>query len=252
MVRINILHYLSTGFTKFTKLSEDPMIQIAKPGELKKEYETLIQKETDSFKKEREAEMKASEALIKKLREEEEYQRIIEEEKLMMDEEIARKLAQELNTIENKNNEVSNLLLSNNNSRKNGPLDRFLVNTNMKSPAVQPCSLKRSEEKTIDYSKKDYTCRILCPDIGNDRVKTDMNRAIINKGPPTLSMLNHQISLELQQVLDWGDHSDSSDSIESECQYFKPIDYRKSIPCQRTTPIRVPAMKGEIKPKNIR
>lgn len=213
------------------------MIKIAKPGELKKEYETQKRKESESFKKEREAEIKASEALINKLQEEEEYRKIIEEEKLRLDEEIARKLAEELNTgTEHKvmKEPYSGMKTSNNkiNTKKNGPLDRFLQSKSGKNTS--------GPEKKIDYAKKDYTCRVLCHDISNDWEKDE-------EMGHSLSMLNQQISLELQHALDMADHSDSSDSIESECRYFKPIDYRRSIPSQKVTPIRVPAIRGTVK-----
>lgn len=73
-----------------------PPIRVASPGAIRREYEAQKMKEDLELKKERDAEAKASEALIKKMKEEEEYEEALRQEKLRFDEEVARRLALEI------------------------------------------------------------------------------------------------------------------------------------------------------------
>lgn len=143
---------------------EKPLIKIANPGEIRKEYENEKQIAEAELKKQRDLESKASEALIRKLTQEEELEKSVEEEKLRFDREIAKQIAKNLW------NEAGPSSLK----KKQIPLDRFL---------------KKNVEAEI---------------------------------------------------------SDSSDCIESECRYFKPIDYKSIPPSKALSPIKIPT-----KPPNI-
>ncbi|KAJ8972814.1 hypothetical protein NQ317_009510 [Molorchus minor] len=74
-------------------LEEEPQIIVSYPGEIRKEYEVQKQKEDEEVKKRRAEEDKASEELIRKLKDQEDYERAAKEEKLKLDEQIAKKLA---------------------------------------------------------------------------------------------------------------------------------------------------------------
>ncbi|KAL3280811.1 hypothetical protein HHI36_004042 [Cryptolaemus montrouzieri] len=233
---------------------ETPVIRLAEPGELKREYETQIQKETETIRKEREAEAKASEELIRKLREQEEYQKVLEEEKLRLDEEIAKKLADELNCAEKHekfdttecSQSTSKLKKQSNCVKKVGPLDRFLKAKDSKSATIVS-SIKDDQNKKLSFDKKEFTCRILCQDIGNDNSLNLLNKkSKVDINLTNLNVWNKKINTELNRVIEVEGNSDSSDSIDSEYRYFKPVDCRRIPPRQKTTPIKVPTSRVKV------
>lgn len=164
---------------------ELPLIKIASPGEIRKEYESQKQIEEANLQKQRELETKASEELIRKLTAEEEHEKSVLEEKTRLDREIAKQIAKNLSNEAGPSNLKS--------VKKQVPLDRYL---------------------------KDFTTRIL-----------------YQKGKG-----DSKVHLQLQRVA--GDASDSSDCIESECRYFKPIDYKSIPPSKALSPIKVPSKLG--------
>ncbi|KAK4880154.1 hypothetical protein RN001_008300 [Aquatica leii] len=109
--------------------------------------------------------------------------------------------------------------------KKQGPIDKLLQNLNQKvSITVHPT--------------KEYTCKNLCQKSLQD-VKVLSNKKV-------------------QKVID-GEVTDSNDSIDSECRYFKPIEQRYTTLSKKVTLLKVPAVvrtastviigppKGEIK-----
>ncbi|KAK9890494.1 hypothetical protein WA026_010575 [Henosepilachna vigintioctopunctata] len=227
---------------------ETPSVRLAEPGELKREYETEMQKESEVIRLEREAEAKASEDLIKKIREEEEYKKIVEEEKLRLDEEVAKKLADELNSTEknweSKETECSQSTSQMKNHSSNvpnvGPLDRFFKYKQLKDINKPSTDI---QNKKIDFSKKEYTCRILCQDISDEWDYVGWKSNINSRN---MNVISKKSSAEVNALLEAEGNSDSSDSIDSEYRYFKPIDYRRNPPCQKSIPIKVPTVKAEV------
>lgn len=63
-------------------VSDQPVIVVASPGEIRREYEKERSKHVEEQRKMREAEEKASAILIKKLKQEEELRKQMEEKKL--------------------------------------------------------------------------------------------------------------------------------------------------------------------------
>ncbi|VEN45677.1 unnamed protein product [Callosobruchus maculatus] len=80
-------------------VEEEKIIVVARPGEIRKEYERQKQNEEEELRKLREAEAKASQMLIKKLEQEDDYKRAVMEEKMKIDAIIAKKLAKRLTFI---------------------------------------------------------------------------------------------------------------------------------------------------------
>ncbi|CAG9858352.1 unnamed protein product [Phyllotreta striolata] len=187
-------------------LEEKRDIIVAKPGEIRKEYEVQRQKELEEQNRKKAQEIKASEDLIKKIKEEEEYQKSLLEEKLKCDEMLAKKLAEKLSN----DDPSSSKSKPKSTPKKRGPLDKFVK--------------KDEESKTNNpntFANKDYTCWMLQSD----------SEAILQKVPKKI----HQ----LQKLVDLDTHSDGSDCIESEMRYFKPIDYRLNPPSHRKPPLKV-------------
>lgn len=151
-------------------LTEQPLIKLATPGEIRKEYEKQKEAEETELKKQRELENKASEELIKKLTAEDEFELSVAEEKVRVDREIAKQIAKNLWSEAGPSKVTAT-------TSQQGPLDRFI------------------RRRRKDVVKE--------PEI-----------------------------------------SDSSDCIESECRYFKPIDYKSVPPSKAVSPIKVPAKMG--------
>ncbi|CAH2002477.1 unnamed protein product [Acanthoscelides obtectus] len=193
-------------------VEEEKMIVVARPGEIRKEYEDQKHQEEEEIRKLKEAEARASEDLIQKLKEEDDYEKAVMEEKLRMDEIIAKKLAEEIALEKFKENT----------NKKQGSLDRFLVKDNETITSQD----QHAKKKPINnFYTKEYTCRILCLD---DK-KSEAHKKVFS---PIIKKKIQQI----QKIVDM-DVSDSSDCFESEMRYFKPIDHR--FPSQRKPPIKI-------------
>lgn len=161
--------------------------------------------------------MKASEDLIRKICEEEDYERAVVEEKLKLDEQVAKKLAEELALNNPSTSKVKQ-------TKRLGPMDKFVKQEN-------DMTLQNVQKKQINnFATKEYTCRILCLD-NNDSYKKVLSPIIPKK------------IQQLQKIADTDITSDSSDCIESELRYFKPIDYRGNPPSEGKPAIRVPTKK---------
>ncbi|XP_025834697.1 uncharacterized protein LOC108735769 [Agrilus planipennis] len=165
-------------------------------------------------------ETRASELLIRKLKEEEELEKSIIEEKLKNDEQVAKQLAEELcfdpGPSTSKHSERS--------FKKRGPLDTFLRNMANKQLSV---SLKPiPDEKCDNYRKKDFTTQVLLQDRSASLIK--------NNDSITFYKLN-KVASERQSL-------DSNDAITCECIYFKPIEQKKIPPSKTIKILRVPAV----------
>ncbi|KAJ8915628.1 hypothetical protein NQ315_003412 [Exocentrus adspersus] len=200
-------------------MEEVSEIVVSYPGEIRKEYEMQKQKEEEEFRKKCEADLKASEDLIRKIREEEDYERTVMEEKLKLDENVAKKLAQELAVADPSTSKVNQV-------RMLGPMDKFLKQNNV--------SQNTFKKKLNDFASKEYTCKILCVD--NKKNSDDVSHKMFS---PILPKKIQQ----LQKVTDTDVTSDGSDCIESELRYFKPIDYRTNPPSAGKPAIKVPTKK---------
>ncbi|XP_074030853.1 uncharacterized protein isoform X2 [Leptinotarsa decemlineata] len=201
-------------------LEEKPEIRVSHPGEIRKEYELQKQKEDEEFRKLQEAELKASEELIKKLKDEEDYQQAVIEEKLKMDEQVAKKLASEMSL-------STSFSKSKIFCKKSGPMDKFIKKDNETITSENEGPDRKSTYN--NYDTKEYTCRVLRLDtVDKNKDRTQIFSPIIKK----------KIQ-QIQKIVDAGTASDSSDCIESEMRYFKPIDHRLNPPSQGKAPIKV-------------
>lgn len=156
------------------------------------------------MQRQRDIEVKASEELIRKITEEEEFEKSVVEEKIRLDREIAKQIAKNLCSEAGPSNIKS--------MKKQGPLDRFLKNA--------------ETNKNNRYATKDFAARILC-----QKNKADTK---------TL----HKSHLQIQRLAAEAEVSDSSDCIESECRYFKPIDHKSIPPSKALSPIKIPTKMG--------
>lgn len=197
-------------------VSEKSSIRIASPGEIKREYELEKQKQELELKKKREAEAKASEALIQKLKEEEEYQRCVEEEKIKFDEVVAKQIAQKLN---DSNPGPSSLPTSKH--KKHGPLDKFL----------RYDFTANSQQGASSTGTKVFTTRILCQD-SKQSVHSQQR------------MVHRRVNPQIRRITVETEVCHSSDSIESECRYFKPIDHKNVPQSKAVTVIKLPTKMG--------
>ncbi|KAG5883149.1 hypothetical protein JTB14_033400 [Gonioctena quinquepunctata] len=201
-------------------LEEKHEIRVSHPGEIRKEYELQKRKDDAELERRRETELKASEELIKKLKDEEDHRIAVMEEKLKLDEQVARKLASEM-SFSTPSFSKSKIIY-----RKYGPMDKFIKKDNETITSQNAESEKKSAN---NFATKEYTCRVLRldkDDSGDDRTKVFS---------PIIKKKNQQI----QKIVDTGTASDSSDCIESEMRYFKPIDHRLNPPTQGKAPIQI-------------
>jgi hypothetical protein len=96
---------------------------------------------------------------------------------------------------------------------------------------------KRANAFMNNFATKEYTCRILCQEISSkDTTKS------VNESKTLLQKKNKRI----QKITESETLNDRSNSIESECLYFKPIDYRHNPPSEGVAPIKVPAKKPNV------
>ncbi|KAJ8972813.1 hypothetical protein NQ317_009509 [Molorchus minor] len=92
------------------------------------------------------------------------------------------------------------------------------------------------QKKTIsNFATKEYTCRVLCLD-SNEKKPNVIQKASLS--PMIMKKLQ-----QLQKVVDTEVTSDSSDCIESELRYFKPIDHRINPRSHGKLPIKIPTRK---------
>lgn len=164
------------------------------------------------LKKQREIEAKASEELIRKITEEDEHEKRIIDEKIKFDQEVAKQIAKNICSEAG----PSNVTVTKP-PKKQVPLDRFL----------------KSGEKTgfftnVDYLSKNFTTKVLCQ---------TGRKLTTEKG----ALKQH---LQIQRIVSDAEVSDGSDSIESECRYFKPIDYKSVPPVKAIPPIKIPTRMG--------
>lgn len=95
---------------------------------------------------------------------------------------------------------------------------------------------QKSEKSNLltNFAKKEYTCRILCQD---------------KESQKNLNMESHiQRKNKKIQEIAASEIDDRSNSIESECIYFKPIDHRHNPPSEGLAPIKVPTKKPSVSP----
>lgn len=168
--------------------ADQPLIKIASPGAIRKEYENEKQRDDAELRQQRDLESKASEELIKKLAAEEEFTKTVEEEKLRMDREVAKQIARSFMDEAGPSNATITTK-----GKKQVQLDRFLKKNQMQKG-------KGRKQKV--------------------------------------------------QKLD-AEVSDSSDCIESECRYFKPIDYKSVPPSKALSPIKIPTRMGSVVDSSI-
>jgi hypothetical protein len=96
---------------------------------------------------------------------------------------------------------------------------------------------KRANAFMNNFATKEYTCRILCQEISSkDTTKS------VNESQTLLQKKNKRI----QKITESETLNDRSNSIESECLYFKPIDYRHNPPSEGLAPIKVPTKKPNV------
>lgn len=153
--------------------------------------------------------------MIRKLREQEDYQKLIEKEKIKYDEALAKQLAKNLNTVAGPSvTKKSNVV------KKQIPLDRFLKHSGNSQPATP----------------KVFTVKFLCQD-SKENVKNETAKKKIN--------------LQMQKIANEAENSDSSDYIERECRYFKPIEH-KHVPVSAVlTPLKVPPKLGNLQSASV-
>ncbi|RZC39130.1 zf-RING 2 domain containing protein [Asbolus verrucosus] len=106
-------------------------------------------------------------------------------------------------------------------------------------------SISKSHNQTLEkngksvllnnFATKEYTCRILCQNLN-----TKDTQQVTNESLSQIQKKNKRI----QKITE--SESDRSNSIESECLYFKPIDYRHNPPSEGLAPIKVPTRKPNV------
>lgn len=203
------------------------------------EYEIQKQKEEEEIRKRKEAELKASEELINKLKAEEEYEQVLREEKLKLDQEVAKKLAEQF-ALSSSSTSKTGL-----GSKKLGPMDKFLKKEDnvitpqnnqirKSSETVTSQNQNYQDRNTSSFAEKEYTCRILYLD----------NRKSEPEPRKSLSPIIRKKIQQIQKIVETETNSDSSDSIESEMRYFKPINHKMAPPSQGKTPIKIPPKKA--------
>lgn len=178
-------------------------VKNASPGEIKMEYQLEMQKQNEELKKKRQEEIKASEGYIRQLKIKEQFEEVVKEEKMRLDQEIAKKLALELN-----NPSTS--------SKKSGPLDKFIKNDKEFSCKVLKISKWESDDEETGLKPQN--------------LQTMLNHLFLaKKKMPTV-----------QKILKSEGGHESSDSIESECRYFKPIDHKMNLQSlSKVSPMKV-------------
>ncbi|KAF5275668.1 hypothetical protein FQA39_LY06780 [Lamprigera yunnana] len=175
---------------------------LSAPGEIGREFVEQQIKTNNQLLKEREVECKASEEYIKKLQQQEEYERIVCEENLRLSEQVAKKLAQEY---------CFDPGPSGSGIKKQGPIDKLLENLHQNVISVRPL--------------KEYTCKNLVQKPLGESSKSFRT---------TLNKKIHKIGE--------GEVTDSNDSIDLECRYFKPIQQNCKPLSKKIPTLKVPAL----------
>ncbi|EFA12951.1 uncharacterized protein LOC103314904 [Tribolium castaneum] len=105
-----------------------------------------------------------------------------------------------------------------------------------KNNQTVPVKAEKNERATFflnNFATKEYTCRILCQNVSSKDKNESQN----------LSLKKNK---RIQKITESELSNDRSNSIESECLYFKPIDYRHNPPSEGLAPIKVPTRKPNI------
>lgn len=133
--------------------------KIEQPGEIRKEYEIQKAKEELEQRKIHEAEAKASEAYIQKLREEEERERVVKEKNVQLSEQVARQLELEVyDPGPSTSKTIPSAILS---GKKQSTLDSmFLTKASRKNMMLKDYSKK---EKCESNDSIDSECRYFKP-----------------------------------------------------------------------------------------
>lgn len=112
-----------------------------------------------------------------------------------------------------------------------------------------------------NFATKEYTCRILCQDVGK-KAKNE-SRNLVRRNRRTQKNIKSELSNDSNSVKSESQNlvkkpkrikkitksefsDDRSDSIESECLYFKPIDHKLNPRSEGLAPIKVPTRKPNI------
>ncbi|XP_066143210.1 uncharacterized protein [Euwallacea fornicatus] len=202
---------------------DQPVIIVAKPGEIRKEYEKEKVKHLDEQRKTRIAEENASASLIKQLEEEEKLRQELEERKVRLDAIVAKKLAEELST------PSTSKATSSMSTKSNGPLDRFILSEGK-------CH-KRPERKISPRVSKSISY-----DLDFHEFLGDWKRK-----PPKIEQNSAQSQMERKASTSSYKSSASgnnSDDIDQEFKYyFKPINPAKQNHPPLKTPLAVPAIR---------
>lgn len=194
------------------------------------EYEIEKQKEADERRKIRDAENKASEDLIKKLKDEEDYEKAVIEEKIRLDEEIARRIAAELE-LSSPSTSKSNLYNTSfsNSSKLYGPMDKFLKRDNETITCI-----RKEYKPPKSFAEKEYTCRVLYLDRNRDE----------NEEIHTFSPIIKKKIQQIQKDIENEQLNDSFECFEADMRYFKPIDSKFCPQSIGKPPIKVPCRKA--------
>ncbi|CAG9768980.1 unnamed protein product [Ceutorhynchus assimilis] len=140
----NKYHGFDNDFEK-----EEPVIIVARPGDIRKEYEKEKNKHLEEQNKSKAEEEMASAALIKNLSEEEAHEKQAKEEQLRKDELLAQKLQEELNA------PSTSRRLRPVNANKAGPLDRFIKNQSIKNSKNSP---EQKQPKKLFVAERKVMC----------------------------------------------------------------------------------------------
>lgn len=209
--------------------ADETSIMLASPGAIRREYEIQMRKEDAELEQQRVAEAKASEAFIRKLTEEEEYQQTVREESIRFDQKIAEEIAKKLSN-EPGPSSTSGIKVN----KKQQSLDKFLKSKS--DLASSNTAVKSAFLPIVNYATKNFTTRILCQE--RKAPETTNSFDMLKKAPYKKS------HLRIQRIAAEAEISDSSDSIESECRYFKPIDHKNIPPSKALPPIKIPTKVG--------
>ncbi|XP_063902759.1 E3 ubiquitin-protein ligase rnf168-like isoform X1 [Zophobas morio] len=91
-----------------------------------------------------------------------------------------------------------------------------------------------------NFATKEYTCRILCQNTHSKETQKTLFKES--------QILTQKKNKRIQEIAESEMANDRSNSIESECLYFKPIDYRHNPPSEGLAPIKVPTRKPNVSP----
>ncbi|KAJ8961222.1 hypothetical protein NQ318_008905 [Aromia moschata] len=115
-------------------------------------------------------------------------------------------------------------------TKKIGPMDKFV------KQETETVTSQSAQKKALNnFATKEYTCRVLYLDT-NKKAESDFHKK------PFSPLIKKKIQ-QIQKIVDTDIASDSSDCIESELRYFKPIDHRVNPPSEGKPPIKVPSRK---------